>query len=124
MSASHPRVDVVGLAGVPEVAPGDDLAGLLVGAARAAGCAPRAGDCLVVSSKVVSKVLGLTWAGERAEAVAAHTRRVIAERAGSTGPTRVVESVAGPVMAAAGVDSSNTGPSGAVLLLPEHPDAE
>ncbi|WP_240917539.1 coenzyme F420-0:L-glutamate ligase [Phycicoccus sp. HDW14] len=38
--------------------------------------------------------------------------------------TRVVESVAGPVMAAAGVDASNTGPSGAVLLLPEDPDAE
>ena len=35
-----------------------------------------------------------------------------------------MESVAGPVMAAAGVDASNTGPSATVLLLPDDPDAE
>jgi coenzyme F420-0:L-glutamate ligase/coenzyme F420-1:gamma-L-glutamate ligase len=38
--------------------------------------------------------------------------------------TRVVESAAGPVMAAAGVDASNTGGSEDVLLLPEDPDTE
>lgn len=123
MTESAP-VEVRALTGVPEVGPGDDLAGLLVGSLRSTGCDVLAGDCLVVSSKVVSKALGLTVAGDRASAVLAHTRRVVAERAGSEGPTRVVESAAGPVMAAAGVDASNTGPSGAVLLLPEDPDAE
>ena len=116
-------VEVRALTGVPEVGPGDDLARLLVGSLRSTGCDVRPGDCLVVSSKVVSKALGLTAAGDRASAVLDHTRRVVAERAGGEGPTRVVEAVAGPVMAAAGVDASNTGPSGAVLLLPEDPDA-
>ena len=120
-----PRVELVGLTGVPEVVAGDDLAALLLDALRRAGLELAAGDCLAVSSKLVSKARGLTWDGARPGAVLAHTRRVVAERAGSTGePTRVVEAVAGPVMAAAGVDASNTGASGAVLLLPEDPDAE
>ena len=38
--------------------------------------------------------------------------------------TRVVESVAGPVMAAAGVDASNTGGTRRLLLLPDDPDVE
>lgn len=116
---------VVPVLGVGEVAAGADLAALLVDALSAAGVAVVAGDCLVVSSKVVSKALGLTWAGTRADAVAAGTVRVVAERRGHGGVlTQVVEATAGPVMAAAGVDGSNTGPSGGVLLLPDDPDAE
>ena len=49
--------------------------------------------------------------------------RVVAERWADGRATQVVESVAGPVMAAAGVDASNTGPSAGLLLLPEDPDA-
>jgi coenzyme F420-0:L-glutamate ligase/coenzyme F420-1:gamma-L-glutamate ligase len=115
---------VVPVTGVGEVVAGADLAGLLTEALAASGVGLRAGDCLVVSSKVVSKALGLTWAGTREDAVAASTVRVVAERRGSEGVTRVVQSVAGPVMAAAGVDASNTGPSGQLLVLPEDPDAE
>lgn len=122
--APAPRVDVRALTGMPEVRAGDDVAALLLAAVERAGLAVRPGDCLAVSSKVLSKAAGLTWAGERADAVEHHTRRVVAERRGTTGVTRVVESVAGPVMAAAGVDASNTGPGGAALLLPEDPDAE
>ena len=118
-------VRVVGLPGVPEVGAGDEVAALLVEALDRAGTTLLAGDCLAVSSKVVSKARGLTVDGERAAAVDSQTVRVVAERLGSTGePTRVVESVAGPVMAAAGVDASNTGPDGRVLLLPADPDAE
>ena len=77
---------------------------------------------LVVSSKVASKALGLVGT-DREAAVAAATVRVVAERAMEGGRvTRVVESAAGPVMAAAGVDASNTGSSDGVLLLPEDPD--
>lgn len=115
---------VVPLTGVPEVRHGDDLAGLLLSALARENLLLRPGDCLVVSTKVVSKALGLAWPGSRADAVDAATVRVVAERRGPSGVTRVVESVAGPVMAAAGVDASNTGPGGAVLLLPDDCDAE
>ncbi len=124
MSAGVGAVSVLPLPGVPEVSPGDDLATLLLDALERAALRLADGDCLVVSSKVVSKALGLLWDGPRAAAVDAASRRVVAERDGAAGLTRVVEAAAGPVMAAAGVDASNTGPSGAVLLLPEDPDGE
>lgn len=131
--------------GVPEVRVGDDLAALLADALGALG-GLLDGDVLAVSSKVVSKALGLRepapgdpgadpddrdpgpdpGAGERDRreaAVARHTVRVVAERATPHGTTRVVEALAGPVMAAAGVDASNTGPDGGLLLLPADPDA-
>ncbi len=115
---------VVPVLGVGEVSSGARLADLLLDALTASGDTLRAGDCLVVSSKVVSKALGLTWDGTREDAVTAGTVRVVAERRSAEGVTRVVESVAGPVMAAAGVDASNTGPSARVLQLPDDPDAE
>ncbi|MFW5469417.1 coenzyme F420-0:L-glutamate ligase [Knoellia sp. CPCC 206435] len=114
---------IVPLLGVPEVSEGDDVAALLLAALGPGGLA--AGDVVVVSSKVVSKALGLRAAGSvgRVEVVLSESRRVVAERASGDQVTRVVESLAGPVMAAAGVDASNTGPSGALLLLPHDPDA-
>lgn len=116
---------VLPVLGVGEVTAGADLAAMLVGALAERGTDLAPGDCLVVSSKVVSKALGLTWAGTREDAVAAGTVRVVAERrAVAGGVTRVVESAAGPVMAAAGVDASNTGPTADLLLLPDDPDAE
>jgi len=112
--------------GIPEVRPGDDLAALIVQGLRRSGVDLRDDDVLVVSSKVVSKAHGLTAAGgtgARDAAVAEQSRRVVAERVSPLGLTQVVESVAGPVMAAAGVDASNTGPSDVLLLLPRDPDA-
>ncbi len=123
-ATSGAAVTIVPVTGVPEVGVGTDLAAVLVAALERGGTGLREGDCLVVSSKVVSKALGLTWEGSRESAVAEHTVRVVAERGSGAGPTRVVESVAGPVMAAAGVDASNTGPTGMPLLLPVDPDAE
>ncbi|NJQ17141.1 coenzyme F420-0:L-glutamate ligase [Streptomyces bohaiensis] len=106
--------------GLPEVTPGDDLAGLIAAACAAPGGRPLAdGDILVVTSKVVSKAEGrVLRAADREAAVDAETVRVVARR----GPARIVESRHGFVMAAAGVDASNT-PPGTVLLLPEDPDA-
>lgn len=111
--------------GVPEVSTHDDLATLLLDALRGSGVALLDGDVLVVSSKVVSKSLGL-WAdgADHSAAVAAQTVRVVAERRTGDRVTRVVQAVAGPVMAAAGVDASNTGGRDDVLLLPVDPDAE
>ncbi|WP_405679589.1 coenzyme F420-0:L-glutamate ligase [Streptomyces sp. NBC_01511] len=103
------------LGGLPEVRAGDDLAKLIV----AAGPGLADGDILVVTSKIVSKAEGRTVeARDREAAIDAETVRVVARR----GPLRIVENRQGLVMAAAGVDASNT-PSGTVLLLPEDPDA-
>lgn len=116
-------LSVVPITGLPEVHAGDDLAGLVVAAVHAEGLSVLEGDVFVVSSKVASKALGLV-AEDRDAAVSAATVRVVAERATETGAvTRVVESAAGPVMAAAGVDASNTGGPDGVLLLPSDPDA-
>ncbi|WP_189592378.1 coenzyme F420-0:L-glutamate ligase [Streptomyces massasporeus] len=107
------RVWAVG--GIPEVAPGDDLAKLI--AAAEPGLAD--GDVLLVTSKIVSKAEGrIVRAADREAAIDAETVRVVARR----GALRIVENRQGLIMAAAGVDASNT-PSGTVLLLPEDPDA-
>ncbi|MDF2146448.1 coenzyme F420-0:L-glutamate ligase [Knoellia sp. p5-6-4] len=114
------------LPGMPEVPAGADLAALLLAAVGAAGERLADGDVLVVSSKVVSKALGL-W-GEpgmgREAVIAGQTRRVVAERRSGERVTRIVHAEAGPVMAAAGVDASNTGAGDRLLLLPDDPDAE
>ncbi|GAA2768894.1 coenzyme F420-0:L-glutamate ligase [Streptomyces indiaensis] len=101
--------------GLPEIAAGDDLAKLI--AAAEPGLAD--GDVLLVTSKIVSKAEGrVVRAADREAAIDAETVRVVARR----GALRIVENRQGLVMAAAGVDASNT-PSGTVLLLPEDPDA-
>ncbi|MFC8077328.1 coenzyme F420-0:L-glutamate ligase [Streptomyces sp. NPDC057307] len=103
------------LEGLPEVRAGDDLAKLIV----TAGPGLADGDILLVTSKIVSKAEGrIVEARDREAAIDAETVRVVARR----GPLRIVENRQGLVMAAAGVDASNT-PSGTVLLLPEDSDA-
>ncbi|PKW08213.1 coenzyme F420-0 gamma-glutamyl ligase [Streptomyces sp. 1222.5] len=115
MSERHPEFTVRALTGIPEVQPGDDLAKLI--AAAAPGLAD--GDVLLVTSKIVSKAEGrVVRAADREAAIDAETVRVVARR----GTLRIVENRQGLVMAAAGVDASNT-PAGTVLLLPEDPDA-
>ncbi|MFI6688768.1 coenzyme F420-0:L-glutamate ligase [Streptomyces sp. NPDC050485] len=113
MSPSSFRVWAV--PGLPEVQAGDDLAKLIA----AASPDLADGDILLVTSKIVSKAEGrITEATDREAAIDAETVRVVARR----GTLRIVENRQGLVMAAAGVDASNT-PAGTVLLLPEDPDA-
>jgi coenzyme F420-0:L-glutamate ligase/coenzyme F420-1:gamma-L-glutamate ligase len=101
--------------GLPEIGPGDDLAKLIA----AAEPDLLDGDVVLVTSKIVSKAEGrITEAADREAAIDAETVRVVARR----GTLRIVENRQGLVMAAAGVDASNTAP-GTVLLLPEDPDA-
>lgn len=100
---------------MPEVRAGDNLAKLI--AATEPGLVD--GDILLVTSKIVSKAEGrIVEAADREAAIDAETVRVVARR----GTLRIVENRQGLVMAAAGVDASNT-PAGTVLLLPEDPDA-
>jgi coenzyme F420-0:L-glutamate ligase/coenzyme F420-1:gamma-L-glutamate ligase len=101
------------VAGLGEVRAGDDVAALLAGAASL-----EDGDVLVVTSKVVSKAEGRVVRGTKDEAVASETARVVARR----GSTTIARHRLGLVMAAAGVDASNTEP-GTFVLLPADPDA-
>ncbi|NEA25898.1 coenzyme F420-0:L-glutamate ligase [Actinomadura bangladeshensis] len=111
------RIEVFGVPGLPEVAEGDDIAALIPAGLVADG------DVLVVTSKIVSKAEGrVLVADDREKAIDAETVRVVARRTHARGETRIVETRQGLVLAAAGVDASNTRP-GTVLLLPEDPDA-
>ncbi len=113
---------VWGIPGLPEIAPGDHLPRLIADAARRAGVEP--GDILAVTSKIVSKAEGrIVQAADREQAITDETVRVVATRARAEGgTTRIVENHLGLIMAAAGVDASNTA-DGTVLLLPVDPDA-
>jgi coenzyme F420-0:L-glutamate ligase/coenzyme F420-1:gamma-L-glutamate ligase len=117
---SHaPSYEVLALPGIPEVRPGDDLAKLIASASASGEDLLADGDVLLVTSKIVSKAEGrILAADDRESAIDDETVRLVARR----GPTRIVETRHGFVMAAAGVDASNTA-AGTVLLLPEDPDA-
>ncbi len=107
--------------GVEEVTAGDDLAALLADALITDGLGAdglRDGDVLVVTSKVVSKAEGRRAAADKADLLAEETDRVLARR----GPTSIVRTRHGLVLAGAGIDASNT-EAGTVLLLPQDPDA-
>lgn len=106
------------LPGIPEVRPGDDLAKLIASAVPP-GEPLEDGDVLLVTSKIVSKAEGrITGAADREAAIDAESVRLVARR----GSLRIVQTRHGFVMAAAGVDASNTD-AGTVLLLPDDPDA-
>jgi coenzyme F420-0:L-glutamate ligase / coenzyme F420-1:gamma-L-glutamate ligase len=128
--------------GIPLVAAGDDLAGVLVAALAQADMNLRDGDVVVVAQKVVSKAEGrvVDLAGVEPSAravalaveVAKDPRLVEIILHESVGVVRyrpgvlIVEHRLGTIMANAGVDRSNVDPeSGAepVLLLPCDPDA-
>ena len=110
-------VTVTPVPGLPEIGAGDDLGAMIAAALSGAGPAPRDGDILVVTSKVISKAEGRVVATGREEAIAAETVRVVARR----GPTTIAQTRHGFVLAAAGVDESNTA-AGTVVLLPADPD--
>lgn len=111
---------VLPVGGLGEIRAGDDLASQLATALRP--LAPQDGDVLCLSTKVVSKALGLRITpAQRDQAIADTAVRTVARRLHTRVVTSVVQIPSGPVMAAAGVDSSNA-PDGP-LLLPEDPDA-
>jgi coenzyme F420-0:L-glutamate ligase / coenzyme F420-1:gamma-L-glutamate ligase len=109
-------VTVIPVTGLPEITAGSDLAALIADAVHPTP-GLRDGDILVVTSKVVSKAEGRVVATSREQAIEAETARVVARR----GPTTIAQTRHGLVLAAAGVDESNTAP-GTVVLLPEDPD--
>lgn len=114
---------ITGVTDVPEVRDGDDLGELLAASLRRVkwpdgDVGVRDDDVVVVTSKVVSKAEGrIVVAEDREAAITAEAVRTVATRGG----TRITETRHGLVMAASGVDASNTDP-GTVALLPLDPD--
>jgi coenzyme F420-0:L-glutamate ligase/coenzyme F420-1:gamma-L-glutamate ligase len=129
---------ILGVAALPEVARGADLAALIVEAVRRGPHAVEAGDVFVVAQKVVSKAEGATvrldevspspaavrWAAESGkdarvvEVVLRESRRIVRMDHG----VLISETRHGFVCANAGVDASNVDP-GFVTVLPDDPDA-
>jgi coenzyme F420-0:L-glutamate ligase/coenzyme F420-1:gamma-L-glutamate ligase len=99
--------------GIGEVGAGADLAGLVISHADL-----RNGDVVVITSKIVSKALGLATSRPKADVIEETTDRVVARRAEMT----IIRTTQGLTLAAAGVDASNMAP-GEVLPLPPDPDA-
>ncbi len=110
------ELTVIPVSGLPEIKAGADLAACIADAVQA-GPGVVDGDILVITSKVVSKAEDRVIRGDREAAIEAETVRVVARR----GPTTISQTRHGLVLAAAGVDESNTEP-GTVVLLPVDPD--
>jgi coenzyme F420-0:L-glutamate ligase / coenzyme F420-1:gamma-L-glutamate ligase len=114
---SRREVQVIGVDGVPEIHPGDDLAATLFPHLTNAGV--REGDVVAITQKIVSKAEGRVVSGRaREDVVAQETVRVVARR----GDLIIAETVHGLICANAGVDASNVA-DGAFSLLPLDPDA-
>lgn len=132
-------LQVVGVAGLPEIVPGTDLATVIHAAAVAAGVPLADGDVLVVTSKIVSKAEGRTveladvvpspfavewsaqWEKDAAvtEIVLREAKRVVRQ----IGPILITETHHGFVCANSGVDQSSSGAHGRAVLLPVDSDA-
>ena len=81
------------------------------------------GDIVVITSKVVAKTEGQIFeAANRDDAIREQTVRVVATKRTPRGLTTISQTKHGLVLAAAGVDASNTD-EGTVVLLPEDSDA-
>ena len=126
------RVEILPVEGIPEVREGDDVAALVAERMRL-----EDGDVVVVAQKVVSKAEGrvlrldelepsaeaVELAGteddpRRLEAILRESARLVRVR----GSLVIAETRHGFVCASAGVDASNTGEAGVVVLLPLDPD--
>jgi coenzyme F420-0:L-glutamate ligase / coenzyme F420-1:gamma-L-glutamate ligase len=123
---------ILPLAGIPEVAEGDDVAELVVRALDL-----EDDDIVVIAQKIVSKAEGrvvrlddiepspraVELAGDldprRVEAILRESVEVVRVRP----PLVIAETRHGFICASAGVDSSNAPEQGMLVLLPEDPDA-
>lgn len=142
MATNPPTVTLTAVPGIPEVAAGDDVAALILGALAAAGLELADGDVVAIAQKIVSKAEGRTV--RLADVVPGEQAMDLAAQAGKD--PRVVELMLresdevsrvrpgviilrhrlGFTSANAGIDRSNvvqdeTGEE-TVLLLPTDPD--
>jgi coenzyme F420-0:L-glutamate ligase/coenzyme F420-1:gamma-L-glutamate ligase len=134
------RLELIGLDGVGEVQPGDDLSAVIADAAVTSGVQLTDDDVVVVTQKIVSKAegrlvklstvepsdLARDWA-ERWDKDPRQVEVVLRESAAIVrmGPGGLIISRTrhGLVCANAGVDVSNVGGGDVAALLPEDPDS-
>jgi coenzyme F420-0:L-glutamate ligase/coenzyme F420-1:gamma-L-glutamate ligase len=131
-------IQIIGLDGIPEIQPGDDLIRIIGDALIANEVELEDGDVLVVTHKVVSKAenqlvdlrtiepsaLAMQWA-ERYDKDARQIEVVLREAVRIVRMERgvlIAETPHGFICANAGVDASNVSPE-TVCLLPRDPDA-
>lgn len=117
-----PRLEIIPIPGLPEIVPGDDLAGLIIEACQAALVGAdeplRDHDVLVVSQKVVSKAENKLEKVDPDDPlshkplVLRESKRVVRRR----GELIISETKHGYVCANAGIDRSNMAPDIAALL--------
>jgi len=132
-------LQIFGVAGLPEIEAGSDIAALVVEAASVSDVPLEGGDVVVVTSKIVSKAEGCaielddvepsafatswaaTWDKDArvVEVVLRESRRIVRQ----IGPVLITETHHGFICANAGVDQSSSGAHGRVLVLPPDPDA-
>jgi len=112
-------IEIVPLAGVPEVRPGDDLARLVGDALERAGGLTE-GDVVVVAQKAVSKAEGRVAQTEDTVGLVLREARAVRRRRGDL---VIAETEHGFVCASAGIDRANAPGDGWAVLLPRDPDA-
>ena len=135
-----PQIEVIGVTGIPEIKPGDNLGRIIVAAAKSQRTPLATDDILVVTQKIVSKAEGrivdLREVEPSAFAIelARETRRdaqlielVLREsraivRMDLSRGIIITETRHGFVCANAGIDTSNVPGDSMVSLLPEYPD--
>lgn len=111
-------LSVIPVAGIGEIRPGDELAVLIADAARAQGNELLAGDCIVVTQKIVSKAenrlveLDADDLDARRALVESESVRIVRRR----GDLIISETRHGFVCANAGIDLSNVDAGWAALL--------
>jgi coenzyme F420-0:L-glutamate ligase / coenzyme F420-1:gamma-L-glutamate ligase len=133
------EIRLIGLEGIPEIKPGDDLGREIVDSGRRGGIGLAAGDVLIIAQKIVSKTEGRlvclndvvpspfaqsiartrSLDPRMAELILRESRRIVRmnER------VIITETHHGLICANAGIDQSNVPGEGFVTLLPEDPDA-
>jgi coenzyme F420-0:L-glutamate ligase/coenzyme F420-1:gamma-L-glutamate ligase len=118
------RLDIFGIPGIPEIRPGDDLAGIVATAASAdPATALAGGDVVVVTQKIVSKAEGKLEAVDPEDPL---SHKAIVERESvrilrRRGDLIISETRHGFICANAGVDLSNV-ERGYAALLPDDAD--
>lgn len=126
--AGPPTLQVSPATGIGPVRRGDDLSAMLAASLTRIEWPDgqrglRDGDIVAVSSKVVAKAEGrIRRATSREAAIDSESVAEVARREHPGGSTRIVRTRQGFVLAAAGVDESNTD-DGTVVLLPEDSNA-
>jgi coenzyme F420-0:L-glutamate ligase len=114
-------VTIIGIEGLPEIEPGDDLAAMIVTAITGAGEELVRDDILVVTHKVVSKQEGRIVEIPTEEAYRALVEDEAASIVRRRGDLVITRTRHGFICANAAVDRSNVA-KGYALLLPVDPD--